>query len=96
MSETAEVFQKFDTEIAVGTVYAEIYAMVKRPNGDSTLAEKDEEPDFYDAMLRPEDWDDSDGTPYLEVEDMTREEAEKLESEWLALAPKLSIEWIGA
>ena len=80
-----------------GDVYIEVYPMkAEEHQGEQSarLIVDGEEPDFYDVMLRPDDWDQNQGVPYGEWEDLTLEDAEKKIEELEALNPGIVVNWV--
>jgi hypothetical protein len=63
--------------------------------GGARLIEgRHEKPDFWDVALRPDDWDDNNGTCYGEWEDLTRPEAEKKVAELESQHPGIAVNWV--
>lgn len=82
--------------IESGDVYVEVYPMRVMDDKDegARLAHAGEEPDFYDVMLRPDDWDQNKGVPYGEWEDLSFEDANKKIEELEALNPGIVVCWV--
>lgn len=79
-----------------GDIYVEVYPMRILDDKDvgARLIEAGEEPDFYDVMLRPDDWEANNGVPYDEWEDLTKEDAEKVVAELEVLNPGIAVNWV--
>lgn len=76
-----------------GLAYVEAYPMKNVEDG-STLCQPGENPDFYDVALRPDNFDDNDGMPYAEFEDLSLAEAIAKTYELEVAYPGISVEWI--
>jgi hypothetical protein len=79
--------------VEAGDIYIEVYPMKNVEDG-SRLIERGEEPDFYDVLLRPDDWDDNNHGAYGEWEDLTLDEAEDKIAELEALNPGIAVNWV--
>jgi hypothetical protein len=77
-----------------GDVYVEVYPMVHIEGGARLIEGRHEKPDFWDVALRPDDWDDNNGTCYGEWEDLTRPEAEKKVAELESQHPGIAVNWV--
>lgn len=76
--------------IELGLVYVEVYPMV----GDRLTHDRNEEPEYYDVMLRPDDWGETNGTAYREWEDLTFEQVNEVIEKIEAKYPNIAISWV--
>lgn len=83
--------------VASGDVYVEVYPMKTIPSEeddgstDSRLVECDEEPDFYDVWVRPDDWDLNDGSTYAEFDDLSEAEMNAKVTELEQMFPGIAV-----
>lgn len=82
--------------VSNGDVYVEVYPMVLDGENSSRLAEGNEEPDFYDVWLRPDDWNLNNGSSYEEYEDLDWQAANDRVAEIERRHPGIAVNWVSA
>lgn len=81
--------------IADGLDFVDVCPMVTESNdGSAILASAGEEPEFYDILLRPDNFDDNQGDSYAEWDDLTFDQANEKVAELQARYPGINVNWI--
>jgi hypothetical protein len=78
-----------------GTVYVDVFCMMSGCGiKDDTLCPEGKSADFYDVMVRHEDWEATDHLPYAEWEDLTSDQLDARLNQLETLFPGISVNFI--